>query len=172
MSLSVSFFATWYCWMNLKIGWSDQVPGCEIVTPWIWGRFFLLFTHQIQALLSFLFLFRSFFPISKRCSGVRITYKQKLSCHGCCIMPNHISLFDVVLNRVFCSVSFHDLNSDLWLCVPWDFDPRCGPARPGLGSRAPGVLSLPHAPPSPGLFPSFNSPAQQPPLPPLPPVVP
>jgi hypothetical protein len=31
-------------------------------------EFFLLFTHQIQALLSFLFLFRSFFPISKQYS--------------------------------------------------------------------------------------------------------
>jgi hypothetical protein len=31
-------------------------------------EFFLLFTHQIQALLSFLFQFRSFFPISKRCN--------------------------------------------------------------------------------------------------------
>jgi hypothetical protein len=29
---------------------------------------FLLFTHQIQALLSFLFPFRSFFPISKQYS--------------------------------------------------------------------------------------------------------
>jgi hypothetical protein len=29
-------------------------------------EFFLLFTHQIQALLSFLFPFRSFFPISKQ----------------------------------------------------------------------------------------------------------
>jgi hypothetical protein len=31
-------------------------------------EFFLLFTHQIQALLSFLFPFRSFFPISKQYS--------------------------------------------------------------------------------------------------------
>jgi hypothetical protein len=34
-------------------------------------EFFLLFTHQIQALLSFLFPFRSFFPISKQCSDWR-----------------------------------------------------------------------------------------------------
>jgi hypothetical protein len=34
-------------------------------------EFFLLFTHQIQALLSFLFLFRSFFPISKQHSDWR-----------------------------------------------------------------------------------------------------
>jgi hypothetical protein len=39
------------------------------VTPLIWGRIFFFFnTHQIQALLSFLFLFRSFFPISKQYS--------------------------------------------------------------------------------------------------------
>jgi hypothetical protein len=31
-------------------------------------EFFLLFTHQIQALLSFLFSFRPFFPISKQYS--------------------------------------------------------------------------------------------------------
>jgi hypothetical protein len=34
-------------------------------------EFFLLFTHQIQALLSFLFPFRSFFPISKQYSDWR-----------------------------------------------------------------------------------------------------
>jgi hypothetical protein len=35
----------------------------------IWGyNFFFFFTHQIQALLSFLFPFRSFFPISKQYS--------------------------------------------------------------------------------------------------------
>jgi hypothetical protein len=31
-------------------------------------EFFLLFTHQVQALLSFLFPLRSFFPISKQYS--------------------------------------------------------------------------------------------------------
>jgi hypothetical protein len=47
------------------------------------------------------------------------------------------------------------------------FDPRCGPAQPDpaqLGPRAAGARALPMCPPSPGLFPSFNSPAQQPPL--------
>jgi hypothetical protein len=37
-------------------------------------EFFLLFTHQIQALLSFLFLFRSFFPISNQ-------YSDRCPCH-------------------------------------------------------------------------------------------
>jgi hypothetical protein len=43
-------------------------------------------------------------------------------------------LSDVVFSRVCCLVSFWillcELNSDLWLCVPRGFDPRCGPARP------------------------------------------
>jgi hypothetical protein len=50
-------------------------------------------------------------------------------------MPNHISLSDVVLNRMRCLVLFRillrELISDLWLRVPQDFDPRCGPAQPG-----------------------------------------
>jgi hypothetical protein len=37
-------------------------------------EFFLLFTHQSQALLSFLFPFRSFFPISKQYS-YRCSYR-------------------------------------------------------------------------------------------------
>jgi hypothetical protein len=58
-------------------------------------------------------------------------------------------LSDVVFSRVCCLVSFrilfHELDSDPWLCVPRDFDPWCGPARPGLGPRAPGALPLSHA---------------------------
>jgi hypothetical protein len=85
-------------------------------------------------------------------------------------------LSDVVFSRVCCLVSFRillrELNSDLWLCMPRGFDPWCGPAQPDpaqLGPRAPGARALPmRAPLSPGLFPSFNSPTQQPPpLPPL-----
>jgi hypothetical protein len=67
-------------------------------------------------------------------TGVRVMCKQNLSGHECCIIPNHISLSDVVLNRVRCLVSFRillrELISDLWLCVPRGFDPRCGPAHP------------------------------------------
>jgi hypothetical protein len=37
-------------------------------------EFFLLFSHQIRALLSFLFLFRSFFPISNQ-------YSDRCPCH-------------------------------------------------------------------------------------------
>jgi hypothetical protein len=66
-------------------------------------------------------------------------------------MLNHISLSDVVLNRVFCSVSFRDLNSDLWLCVPQTFDPRFGlaqpdPVRPGPAQLGPALARAPLAP--------------------------
>jgi hypothetical protein len=98
-------------------------------------------------------------------TGVRITYKQNLSCHGCCIMPNHISLSDPVLNRVFCSVSFRDLDSDLWSCVLLASVPRPSPAQPARsGPRAPDALPLPHVPPPFSPFLSFDFPAQQPPL--------
>jgi hypothetical protein len=40
--------------------------GCNALNLGV--EFFLLFTHQIQALLPFLFLFRSFLPISKQYS--------------------------------------------------------------------------------------------------------
>jgi hypothetical protein len=73
-------------------------------------------------------------------------------------------LSDVVFSRVCCLVSFRillrGLNSDLWLCVPRGFDPRCGPAQPSparpgsahLGPRAPGACALPMRAPSPLVF--------------------
>jgi hypothetical protein len=99
-------------------------------------EFFLLFTHQIQALLSFFSRFAPSFQFqSDIATGVRVMCKQNLSGHECCIMPNHISLSDFVLNRVRCLVPFRillqGLTSDLWLCVPRGFDLRCGPAQPG-----------------------------------------
>jgi hypothetical protein len=69
-------------------------------------------------------------------------------------MPNHISLSDVVLNRVFCSVSFRDLDSDLWSRLLWASVPARDPARPSPAQparsspRAPDALPLPHARPS------------------------
>jgi hypothetical protein len=85
--------------------------------------------------------------------------KQNLSGHECCIMPNHISLSDFVLNRVRCLVPFQillrGLIPDLWLCVPRGFGPRCVPAQPGPARRAPGTRALPHARP-PGPFLSFD----------------
>jgi hypothetical protein len=78
-------------------------------------------------------------------------------------MPNHISLSDVVFNRVCCLVLFwillRELISDLWLCVSRGFDPRCGPAQPGpaqLGPRAPGAPCSPCAPPGPFLSFDFS----------------
>jgi hypothetical protein len=90
--------------------------------------------------------------------------KQNLSGHECCIMSNHISLSDFVLNRVRCLVSFRillrEMIFDLWLCVPRGFDPWCSlvqpkcptrpdPAQPSpaqLGPRAPGTPCSPCAP--------------------------
>jgi hypothetical protein len=70
-------------------------------------------------------------------------------------MSNQIFLSDVVFNRVCCLVSFrilfHKLDSNLWLCVPRDFDPRCGPAQPD--PVRPGPAPPYAAPPSPDLFP-------------------
>jgi hypothetical protein len=60
-------------------------------------EFFLLFSHQIRALLSFLFpcfAHSSQFQTSI-VTGVRVMYKPKPKCHGCCIMPKHISWSDV-----------------------------------------------------------------------------
>jgi hypothetical protein len=75
-------------------------------------------------------------------------------------MPNHISLSDIMLNRVCCLVSsrilLREMDSVLWWCVPRDFDPRYGPAQPSttqpgpaqLGPRAPGAPA-PHVRPLP-----------------------
>jgi hypothetical protein len=132
-------------------------------------EFFLLFTHQIKSLLSFIFPLRSFFPISKQlATDVRVMCKQNLSGHECCIMPNHISLSDFVLNCVRRLVPFRillrGLNSDMWLCVPRDFCSvvRPSPARASL-ARAPMALVPSPCAPSPLVFsPYFNFPAQQP----------
>jgi hypothetical protein len=87
-------------------------------------------------------------------------------------MMNHISLSDFVLNRVRCLVSFRillrELNSDLWLCVSWVSTrgaAQPSPTQPGpVSARAPlAPVPSPCAPPPLVSFPSFNSPAQQPP---------
>jgi hypothetical protein len=81
-------------------------------------------------------------------------------------MSNHISLPDFVLNRVRCLVLFRillcGLISDLWLCVPRGFDPRCVPAQLGLARRAPGARALPHARAPLVPFSHLISPAQKP----------
>jgi hypothetical protein len=55
-----------------KLQEQDQPSSSTLVHPCnalnLGVEFFILFTHQIQVLLSFLFLFRSFFPISKQYS--------------------------------------------------------------------------------------------------------
>jgi hypothetical protein len=59
-------------------------------------------------------------------------------------------LSDFVLNRVRCLVSFRillrELDSDLWLCVPRDFDPRCGPAQPDPAQLGLALARVPLAP--------------------------
>jgi hypothetical protein len=79
-------------------------------------------------------------------------------------------LSDVVFNRMCCLVSFRfllrELNSNRWLRVPQDFDPRCGPAQPSparpSSARAPLAPVPSPAPPSLVSFPYYNSPVQQP----------
>jgi hypothetical protein len=65
-------------------------------------------------------------------------------------MSNHISLSDVVFNRVCCLVLFRillrGLISDLWLCVPRGFDPRCGPAQPDPARPGPARPARPWRP--------------------------
>jgi hypothetical protein len=77
----------------------------------------------VEFFLLFLFPFRSRYSLFSSCftpssqfqssiaNGVHIVCKQNLSGHECCIMPNHISLSDFVLNRVCCLVSFRILAS-------------------------------------------------------------
>jgi hypothetical protein len=87
-------------------------------------------------------------------------------------MPKHISLSDAVFSCVFVSphfgLRFANRSSNLWLCVPRGFDPRCDPARLGSAQSGPRAPSAP--PPSPCAPPpplplSFGFPAQQPPSP-------
>jgi hypothetical protein len=130
--------------------------------------FFLLTKFRRYSLFSSRFAPSSQFQ-SGVGTGVHITYKQNLSCHGCCIMLNHISLSDVVLNRVFCSVSFRDLDSNLWSRVLWASVLARDPARPSLASPVgplwptrprrpapPPCAPLPSLPFSHLIFPSSN----------------
>jgi hypothetical protein len=85
-------------------------------------------------------------------------------------MPNHISLSDFVLNHVCCLVPFQillrELISDLWLCVPRGFGPRCGLAQPDPTQPSPARPARPWRPllPMRPLVPFSHliSPAQQP----------
>jgi hypothetical protein len=97
-------------------------------------------------------------------------FKPKPKCHGCCIMPKRISLFDVACS----SRSVSDFVSRLepvscvsdWVVRVVGFDPRSGPAQPNptqLGpARAP-LAPLPTSPCAPPPLPlSFAFPVQQP----------
>jgi hypothetical protein len=87
-------------------------------------------------------------------------------------MPNHISLSDVVFNRVFASSRFGFCFMN-WIqiygCACRGFSTRGvaqpGPARPARPWRP--CPSFMRAPLPLSLFPSFNSPVQQHPLPSL-----
>jgi hypothetical protein len=54
--------------LNSAVGSGEVLNGSRCNALNLGVEFFLLFSHQIQVLLSFLFLFRSFFPISKQYS--------------------------------------------------------------------------------------------------------
>jgi hypothetical protein len=107
--------------------WSGGGGACNALNLGV--EFFLLFTHQIQVLLPFLFPFRSFFPISKQNSDwCPYRVKTKPKCHGCCIMLKHISLPDVMFNRMFVSS-----RCDFDLFCVWI--PICGCACRGFLTR-------------------------------------
>jgi hypothetical protein len=76
-------------------------------------------------------------------------------------MLKHISLSDVVFSRVFVlprfGFWFANRPSDLWLCVPRGFDPRCDLARPGPAKSGPRAPDAPH--PLPMRAPSSSSPS-------------
>jgi hypothetical protein len=100
-------------------------------------EFFLLYTHQIQALLYFLFRFAPSSQFqSSIAAGVRIVCEQKpkLSWVLHHAEAYFFCLMSCLIARSSCLVAdfVSRLVSDLWLCVSWDFDPRCDPARPGL----------------------------------------
>jgi hypothetical protein len=61
------------CGSARKSGYMEN--HLTLVMPWIWGvQIFFSDTHQIQVLLSSLFLFRSIFQISKQ-------YRDRCPCH-------------------------------------------------------------------------------------------
>jgi hypothetical protein len=85
------------------------------------------------------------------------------SCRGIflCLMPCLIACLSSLI-----SVFVSRLDSDQWLCVSWDFDPRRDPARPSLAQPGPALARTPwhpcpspHAPPPFSSFLSFNFPA-------------
>jgi hypothetical protein len=95
-------------------------------------EFFLLFSHQIRALFSFLFprfAHSSQFQTSI-VTGVRVMYKPKPKCHGCCIMPKHFLGLMLSVRLVPFRISICDLISFSGPRASWVFDPRSGPAQP------------------------------------------
>jgi hypothetical protein len=113
-------------------------------------------------------LFSSCFALSSQfqtsiVTGARVMYKPKPKCHGCCIMPKRISLFDVACSSR--SISNFDSRLEPVSCVSdWvvrvvGFDPRSGsPARPARP-----LTPLPTSPCAPPPLPlSFGFPTQQP----------
>jgi hypothetical protein len=147
---------------SFRFGWIGRPPICH--TPaWcialnLGVEFFLLFTDQIQALLSFLFPFRSFFPISKQYHGwclVSVLRGNKnLSCHGCCIMPKHISCLMSCL--ITCVAQSHFVNRiTIGGCACRGFFPRdatqpdpARPSRPALARAPPAPCPSPMRAPS------------------------
>jgi hypothetical protein len=123
--------------------------------------FFLLYTHQILALLSFLFCFAPSSQFqSSIATGVRIVCEQKpkLSWVLHHAEAYFFCLMSCLIVRLYCLVAdfVSRLVSDLWLCVSWDFDSRRDPACPLACAplaplptpcvRAPSLLSLsPHS---------------------------
>ena len=124
------------------------------VTSWIWGRIFssfILTKFRRSSLFSSRFAPHSQFQ-SGIVTGVCIVCEQKpkLSwvlhhdeAHFFCLMSCLIARSScLVADFVSRSVS------DLWSCVPWDFEPRCGPTQPGLAQLDPALARAPWRCPS------------------------
>jgi hypothetical protein len=115
-------------------------------------------------------------------TGVRVMYKPKPKCHGCCIMLKHISLSDVACSSRSVSdfdwrlISFKGRACRGFRSAKWPGPTQPSPAQPSLAQPGPARSGLarharpwhpcppPHAPPPP-LPLSFGFPAQQPPPP-------
>jgi hypothetical protein len=119
-------------------------PHCNALNLGV--EFFLLFSHQIRALLSF--LFPRLLPLpqfqTSIVTSVRVMYKPKPNCHGCCIMPSTFLCLMLSVRLVPFRISVRDLIPFSGPRSSWVFDPRSGPAQlsPAEREMCPWAISM------------------------------